>query len=353
MDPELLIRQMTRSEVGDLVAWAAAEGWNPGLHDADLFWATDPEAFIAAEIDGQLIGGGAITAYQDAFGFMGFFIVRPAYRGRGLGNRLWHARRERLIARLTPGATIGMDGVFAMQDYYAKGGFVFSHRDIRFRADLTAAPISAADLALTTPSASLALTTPAADLAAPTSSSRLAETNSSSDLAEKTVTSDIGAQIPAAHLAWTSDAATAPGEIVALSDVPFDEVLAYDRDCFPAPRPTFLRGWISQPESLALGYRRQGRLSGMGVARRCGEGFKIGPLFADDLQVAETLFGRLARVAAGGPIFLDTPENNPAAMELARRQGMREVFGCARMYLGPAPALAHHRIFGVTTFELG
>ena len=61
----------------------------------------------------------------------------------------------------------------------------------------------------------------------------------------------------------------------------------------------------------------------------------------------------LARVAAGGPIFLDTPENNPAAMELARRQGMREVFGCARMYLGPAPALAHHRIFGVTTFELG
>jgi hypothetical protein len=30
-----------------------------------------------------------------------------------------------------------------------------------------------------------------------------------------------------------------------------------------------------------------------------------------------------------------------------------EVFGCARMYLGPPPALAHRRIFGVTTFELG
>jgi hypothetical protein len=32
---------------------------------------------------------------------------------------------------------------------------------------------------------------------------------------------------------------------------------------------------------------------------------------------------------------------------------MREVFGCARMYLGPAPALPEAEIFGVTTFELG
>jgi hypothetical protein len=32
---------------------------------------------------------------------------------------------------------------------------------------------------------------------------------------------------------------------------------------------------------------------------------------------------------------------------------MEEVFGTARMYLGDPPALAHERIFGVTTFELG
>jgi len=49
---------MSRSEVAQLVAWAAQEGWNPGLHDARLFWATDLEAFIAADLDGELIGGG-------------------------------------------------------------------------------------------------------------------------------------------------------------------------------------------------------------------------------------------------------------------------------------------------------
>ena len=65
------------------------------------------------------------------------------------------------------------------------------------------------------------------------------------------------------------------------------------------------------------------------------------------------LYARLAGFAAGGPLFLDAPENNPAAIELVHRHGMIEVFGCARMYLGPPPDLAHERIFGVTTFELG
>lgn len=173
------------------------------------------------------IGGGAITAYDGGFGFMGFFIVRPECRGRGLGNTLWHALQNRLCARLRPGATIGLDGVFAMQDDYAKGGFVFSHRDIRFRTEIPRQPA-----------------------------------------------------IPP----------VGDGAILPLAEAPFAQVLAYDRACFPALRPTFLGGWITQPDALALGYRREGRLSGYGVVRRCGEGCKIGPLFADDAPAAEALY---------------------------------------------------------------
>jgi GNAT superfamily N-acetyltransferase len=290
MTKELLIRNMTRSELDQLVDWAAKEGWNPGLHDAEIFWATDPDAFVAAELEGELIGGGAITSYQGEFGFMGFFIVRPKHRGKGLGDTLWHARRGRLLARLRSDASIGLDGVFAMQDYYAKGGFVFSHRNIRFRAEIPDHP-----------------PTP------PVSNE----------------------------------------EILSLADISFEQVLDYDRTCFPAPRPTFLKGWISQPQALALGCRRGGNLSGYGVVRRCREGCKIGPLFADDAQAAMALYERLAAFAVGGPLFLDAPENNPAAVDLVRRHRMIEVFGCARMYLGPAPDLERQRIFGVTTFELG
>jgi GNAT superfamily N-acetyltransferase len=287
---ELEIRNMTRSEVDELVAWAAHEGWNPGLHDARVFWATDPEAFIAADLDGEMIGGGAITSYNGEFGFMGLFIVRPEYRGRGFGNALWQVRRQRLLDRLRPGASIGLDGVYEMQDYYAQGGFVFSHRNIRFRTEITDPP------------------------------------------------------------------ATSLGDecnTVPLAAVPFDQVLDYDRTCFPAMRPIFLREWISQPDALALGYVRDGRLSGYGVVRRCGEGCKVGPLFADGTLVAEALYTQLAGFGIGGPLFLDAPENNPAAMAFAAQHRMIEVFGCARMYLGRPPDLAHEHVFGVTTFELG
>ena len=64
MSNPLVIRNMRRSEVDALVGWAAREGWNPGLHDAERFWATDPDAFIAADLEGELIGGGAITSLR-------------------------------------------------------------------------------------------------------------------------------------------------------------------------------------------------------------------------------------------------------------------------------------------------
>jgi GNAT superfamily N-acetyltransferase len=123
---------MTRDELAMLVEWAAREGWNPGLNDAEVFWATDPEGFVAAEIDGELIGGGSIVAYEKKYGFIGLFIMRPEYRGRGLGNHLWHELIRRLLARLDADAAIGLDGVFNMQDYYARGGFRFVCRDLRF-----------------------------------------------------------------------------------------------------------------------------------------------------------------------------------------------------------------------------
>jgi hypothetical protein len=92
---------------------------------------------------------------------------------------------------------------------------------------------------------------------------------------------------------------------------------------------------------------------GIGVARPCREGFKFGPLFAEDESCAERIFCGLGRATAGEVVFLDVPENNPQALALADRHRMRVVFGCARMYLGAPPRLPWEQIFGVTTFELG
>ena len=283
--PELIIRNMRREELDVLVDWAALEGWSPGLMDAEIFWATDPEGFIAAELDGEMIGGGSIVSYDGRYGFMGFFIIHPDHRGRGLGNRLWHERQQMLIRRLQAPAVIGMDGVFDMQAYYAKGGFEFSGRDLRYEG--------------------------------------------------------VGQSFPV------------PDGITELSELPFEEIEAYDRGHFPAPRAGFLRLWLDQPGAFALGSTNDGRLAGFGIMRPCRKGYKIGPLFADSPAVAEDLFKALSTQVPGEVIFLDVPENNQAAVEMAQRHNMEEVFGCAKMYFGPKPKLPEQEIFGVTTFELG
>jgi GNAT superfamily N-acetyltransferase len=124
--------KLNRKHLDILVSWADQEGWNPGLYDADVFWHTDPDGFYGFFDQGELVAGGAIISYDRAFGFMGFFIVKPAYRGRGIGRNLWYLRRDTLYRRLNPGAAIGMDGVVAMQPFYTRGGFALSFRDLRY-----------------------------------------------------------------------------------------------------------------------------------------------------------------------------------------------------------------------------
>jgi GNAT acetyltransferase-like protein len=54
-----------------------------------------------------------------------------------------------------------------------------------------------------------------------------------------------------------------------------------------------------------------------------------------------------------GDVFIDVPEPNRAAVELATARGLVPVFETARMYSGPIRPLAVERVFGVTSLELG
>lgn len=142
--------------------------------------------------------------------------------------------------------------------------------------------------------------------------------------------------------------------VVPLSTIPWQEVLAYDRALFPEERAAFLRAWVGQPQAKALAVVRDHRIAGYGVVRACRRGHKVGPLFADDPGLAEALWHGLSMyVPESSDMILDVPEPNAAAIALAERHGLTVSFETARMYTGPAPALPLHRLFGVTTFELG
>lgn len=101
------IRNMARNEVGDFaIEWAAREGWNPGFHDADCFFATDPNSFFVGILDGEPIGCISTVAYDETFGFLGFYIVKPEYRGQGFGFQIWKKGMAYLGNR-----NVGLDGV--------------------------------------------------------------------------------------------------------------------------------------------------------------------------------------------------------------------------------------------------
>jgi GNAT superfamily N-acetyltransferase len=126
----LRIDPMTRADLDVALEWAAREGWNPGLSDAEAFWAADPEGFLVGRVNGRMVAVISVVQYGDAFAFLGLYIVDSAWRGRGLGWALWSAAMARVTD--TTDATVGLDGVVEQQENYARSGFVLAHRSIRF-----------------------------------------------------------------------------------------------------------------------------------------------------------------------------------------------------------------------------
>lgn len=124
---DIQIRTASRDDVDLMVEWAASEGWNPGLADAEAFYSADTGGFLLAETDGQPVSCISVVRYSDRFGFLGFYICRPAYRGRGFGLAVWKAGMSYL-----DGCSVGLDGVVEQQDNYRKSGFVYAHANMRY-----------------------------------------------------------------------------------------------------------------------------------------------------------------------------------------------------------------------------
>ncbi len=281
---QVTIGPLDAGGVATAVEWARREGWNPGLHDAAAFHAADRQGYLGLYAGGELAATISAVRYGDRFAFVGFYICRPEFRGRGWGLRLWNASLEGIA-----GFTVGLDGVVAQQHNYAKSGFVLAHRNVRYGG------------------------TPRRPGA--TGKSRIRQLTGA----------DVGV----------------------VADYELRERL------FPARRPTFLSAWLDMPNAHALGLFEGDQSTGYGVIRRCHAGHKIGPLFARSADEATSLVAGLLEGREGDAVFLDVPENNAAAVALARSLGLQPVFETARMYKGKAPDLDLSRIFGITTFELG
>ncbi|CAL9365259.1 hypothetical protein SUDANB120_00748 [Streptomyces sp. enrichment culture] len=107
-------------------SWADAEGWNPGDTDRFAFAVADPAGFLVGRLDGEPVACISAVRYGTGFGFIGFYIVRPEFRGRGYGLQVWQAGMKRLDGRL-----VGLDGVVEQQDNYRRSGFLPAWNNVR------------------------------------------------------------------------------------------------------------------------------------------------------------------------------------------------------------------------------
>ncbi len=166
----------------------------------------------------------------------------------------------------------------------------------------------------------------------------------------------IGFKTAYKNLRWTGKIAVSSEirpEIMPITHRHTAEVFEFDSLRFPTPRGSFIRRWIFQKQSCALGFFRGERLCGYGVIRPAHEGARIGPLSCQSQEIARALIVALANRFPNQTIFIDVPEPNAAALEMVSSFGMKKTFETVRMYTGEAPNLKIGEIFGVTTLELG
>mmetsp|Transcript_4676 Transcript_4676/g.16450 ORF Transcript_4676/g.16450 Transcript_4676/m.16450 type:complete len:130 (-) Transcript_4676:39-428(-) len=120
-----------------------------------------------------------------------------------------------------------------------------------------------------------------------------------------------------------------------------------------------------------VSFLREGRLSSSNVCgyvsvRKSDLGWRIGPLVASSRPIAEDLFRRAVthvtevteRELTPGysqpvTLFIDIPESNSAALEMAAALQLRPLFQTVRMYTKGEAPVDHCKLYGITSFELG
>lgn len=124
---EMKIKTANHAEIKSMVQWAAKEGWNPGKNDANVYQKADPNGFFVGYIQDEMVACISAIKYHD-FGFVGFYIVKPEYRGHGYGWQIWQHGMQYL-----QGCNMALDGVVEQQHNYRKSGFQLAHNNIRYQ----------------------------------------------------------------------------------------------------------------------------------------------------------------------------------------------------------------------------
>lgn len=288
----IMVEEMSLDDLRTALEWARLEGWNPGYGDAEPYFDADEKGFFMAKTpNGECVASASGVRYGEHYGFVGMYICAPKYRNKGYGTTTFGYAIHHLKGRV-----VGLDAVVTQCSNYAKWGFAVEHENIRFGGTVNLDELPPLPI----------------------------------EVRERVVVEEVKQER-------------------------IDIILDFDEKHVPSPRERFVRGWLGASGHVARVAMVGNDVKGYGVLRPCYSGPKIGPLFADSVEVADMLMRGLleAGTSRDTAVFIDIPAPNQAALNLAERLGLTKMWQTCRMYRGAAPELPLERVFAITSLEMG
>ena len=280
----------------------AAGGWRPGALDHVSFFAADESGHFVGELDGRPISCMSVVKHTENFAFIGNYIVDEPYRGSGYGFRTWKAA----MASINDGYNYGGDAVIEKVSMYETVGMKSYWCEQRF--DIVASAVAKAYKGLKLPEA-------------------------------------VTIHPPSEKL--------------------FPEIFEYDTHVNVFPRHSFLKEWIFASNCYAsVALDDDGIVVGYAVVRttlREEEGWRIGPVFANNSHIARCLYRDLCqKVSTENPqavVAVDVPygkQFSQETVELVKTVAAKPSFKCVRIYKnGIPPGMLLNKVFALTAIEIG
>ncbi|KAF9573987.1 hypothetical protein EC968_007673 [Mortierella alpina] len=311
--------------------------WNPGSGGHDIrqvFHKIDPQGFFLGRIasksdsskcssssddDDKVISIISAVRFGDSkLGWIGYYLVDPAYRGHGYG--LLGFRRA--LEHLQDCTSVGLDGVMAQVDNYKRSGFTTINWQNERRHGSAVEVIETKEPALV------------------------------QSIREYKV----------------------PG-LVNISDAPVEGLAALEEQFTGLQRPDFVRNWAqfhgggkNEPQlgrfgAAVVSDSDPSTVLGYGCVRKAETSYRVGPLYSTSGEVAKQILVKLAmavvdadrQTSQGVPLMfdIDMPNTNLEAVKIMDGFGWKATFPSLRMWKGPGPKVDVNGVYGICTLEIG
>lgn len=137
-----------------------------------------------------------------------------------------------------------------------------------------------------------------------------------------------------------------------------DAIAEYDRKIFGFCRKNTLTHALSAPSIKGYMIKLDNHIEGYGLIRPCIHGHRIGPLYANSLDIAKQLLLKLLEVSGGESVIIDMPEMNTLGQTLMQSINAKRDTLCdtVMMIKGNLPSEYEFNIFknyGLFSLEIG